>query len=144
MPRTSCRSGSARGSTYVVADTLPRTFFTGHSQHVAWDDLAEFTLRQGASVPGARAATWVTSPSLPLETVLLSTSPPATSKTYLQEGYAWKHAFNQIGPKYAYVLGYETPGTRYKGAAVIPPRSTPESSAPPWAMPPVWSGTGTR
>lgn len=105
------------GSTYVVADTLPRTFFTGHSQHVAWDDLAEFTLRQGASVPGARAATWVTSPSLPLETVLLSTSPPATSKTYLQEGYAWKHAFNQIGPKYAYVLGYETPGTRYKGGS---------------------------
>lgn len=103
------------GSTYVVADTLPGAFFTGHSQHVTWDDLAEFTLRQGASLPGAKAATWVTSPSLPLQTVLLSTSPPATTKTFLQDGYAWKHAFNQIGPKYTYVLGYETPATRYTG-----------------------------
>lgn len=103
------------GSTYVVADTLPGAFFTGHSQHVSWDDLAEFTLRQGASLPGAKAATWVTSPELPLQTILLSTSPPATTKTYLQDDYAWKHAFNQIGPKYSYVLGYETPAARYAG-----------------------------
>lgn len=100
------------GSTYVVADTLPGAFFTGHTQHVAREDLAEFTLRQGASAPGAKAATWVTSPDLPLQTVLLSTNPPATTKTYLQGGYTWKHAYNQVGPKYTYVLGYETPATR--------------------------------
>ncbi|MFD4529732.1 S8 family serine peptidase [Streptomyces sp. NPDC058470] len=99
---------------YHIADTLEDAFYTGHTQHVTWDDLAKLTLRQGASAAGALGVNWTVAPDLPLGAVGFYTELPSTRTVYLQGDYRWSEYFQQVSPTNGTVqAAYRLPDKTY-------------------------------
>ncbi|MFE9768279.1 S8 family serine peptidase [Streptomyces sp. NPDC005808] len=102
---------------YHIADTLEDAFYTGHTQHVTWDDLAELTLRQGASVAGALGVNWTSTPDIAFGAVGFYSNLPNTRTVYLQGGYRWGEFSQQVSPTNGTVqAAYRLPDKTYAGA----------------------------
>ncbi|MGW0299215.1 S8 family peptidase [Streptomyces anthocyanicus] len=79
---------------YHVTDTLEGAFYTGHTQHVRTADLAKLTVRQGASIGGARGLLWTWSGGFNLPYASF-TDLPSTRTLYVQGGDTWQLVFSQ-------------------------------------------------
>lgn len=99
---------------YHIADTLKDGFYTGHVQHVAADDLAELTLRQGASVPNALGVNWTILPGAGGSAVGFYDDLPNTRTVYVQGDHAWAALSQQVDPDNGSVqTEYEVPARTY-------------------------------
>lgn len=103
---------------YHIADTLADAFYTGHTQHVTWDDLAKLTLRQGASVVGTLGLNWTAAPDVPLGAVGFYSDLPNTRTLYLQGGYRWGEYSQQLSPTDGTAqASYRLPDRTYRGGS---------------------------
>ncbi|MFE7710952.1 S8 family serine peptidase [Streptomyces sp. NPDC057486] len=82
---------------FHIADTHEGGFYTGHTQHVTWKELAKLTTDLGGSAEGAQGADWTLPADVPgAAAVGFFSGLPSDRTVYLQGGYRWQRSFRQI------------------------------------------------